>query len=73
MGSFTPIGKRYTDIMVQKYYLQHLLFHTTSNAKVINHLTHIIIELQVLAHTLQTTTQVHTCVYNLYYSYVVMY
>jgi len=62
-----PICKRYTDIMVQKYYLQHLLFHTTSNATVTNHLIYIIIEFQVLAHTLLLTL-VHTCIYNLYYS-----
>ena len=54
MGEFTPICQRHIDVMAHKNYLQHLLFHKTHDAKVIMELTTVIINLQVLANTLQT-------------------
>ena len=56
MQEFTPICQRYTDVMAQKYFLQHLLFNETklNDATVIIQLTLVIIKLQVMANSLQT-------------------
>ena len=55
MQEFTPICKRYTDVMAHKYFL-HLLFNETklNDATVIIQLTLVIIKLQVMANSLQT-------------------
>ena len=54
MGHFTPICQRYTDVMAHKYYLQHLSFYRNYNATVVKQLTSVIVNLQVLAKSLQT-------------------
>ena len=57
MENFTPICRRYTDVMAHKYYLQDLLFNRTqadTTSTVIIKLTLIIINLQVMANDYQT-------------------
>ena len=54
MEKFTPICQRFTDVMTNKNYLQHLLFTRTYSPTDIVHLTLVIIKLQILANSLQT-------------------
>ena len=54
MVKFTPVCQRYTDMMAHKHYLQDILFNKTNDPTVIMQLTLVIIELQVMANSLQT-------------------